>query len=76
MLMLALEWMGMYNDNTIHHIRVGKQRNSSQIGKMCIRDSPLSTAGYYLDKRLTFTFDPLFHAGCYYVQEASSMRCV
>ena len=27
----------------------------------------------YLNERLTFTFDPLFHAGCYYVQEASSM---
>ena len=23
--------------------------------------------------RPSFTFDPLFHAGCYYVQEASSM---
>lgn len=34
---------------------------------------PWATNGYYLDKRLTFTFDPLFHAGCYYVQEASSM---
>ncbi len=30
-------------------------------------------SGYYLDERLTFTFDPLFHAGAYYVQEASSM---
>jgi 16S rRNA C967 or C1407 C5-methylase (RsmB/RsmF family)/NOL1/NOP2/fmu family ribosome biogenesis protein len=29
--------------------------------------------GYYLDARPSFTFDPLFHAGCYYVQEASSM---
>jgi len=29
--------------------------------------------GYYLDTRPSFTFDPLFHAGCYYVQEASSM---
>lgn len=29
--------------------------------------------GYYLDERPSFTFDPLFHAGCYYVQEASSM---
>ena len=29
--------------------------------------------GYYLNKRPSFTFDPLFHAGCYYVQEASSM---
>lgn len=34
---------------------------------------PWCTSGYYLDSRLTFTFDPLFHAGCYYVQEASSM---
>lgn len=32
-----------------------------------------SSTGFYLDGRLTFTFDPLFHAGCYYVQEASSM---
>lgn len=30
-------------------------------------------SGRYLDHRLTFTFDPLFHSGCYYVQEASSM---
>jgi 16S rRNA C967 or C1407 C5-methylase (RsmB/RsmF family)/NOL1/NOP2/fmu family ribosome biogenesis protein len=29
--------------------------------------------GYYLDKRPLFTVDPLFHAGAYYVQEASSM---
>ena len=29
--------------------------------------------GYYLDKRPTFTGDALFHAGAYYVQEASSM---
>ena len=34
---------------------------------------PWAAEGYYLNQRLTFTFDPLFHAGCYYVQEASSM---
>ena len=34
---------------------------------------PWSTYGYYLDKRPNFTFDPLLHAGAYYVQEASSM---
>lgn len=34
---------------------------------------PWAAEGFYLDQRLTFTFDPLFHAGCYYVQEASSM---
>ena len=32
-----------------------------------------ASSGMYLKTRPTFTFDPLFHAGCYYVQEASSM---
>ena len=32
-----------------------------------------SSNGYYLPQRIPFTFDPLFHAGHYYVQEASSM---
>ena len=34
---------------------------------------PWTEFGYYLETRPSFTFDPLFHAGCYYVQEASSM---
>ena len=34
---------------------------------------PWSSEGYYLPQRPSFTFDPLFHAGVYYVQEASSM---
>lgn len=34
---------------------------------------PWTSQGYYLSQRPTFTFDPLFHAGCYYVQEAASM---
>jgi len=34
---------------------------------------PWCSNGVYLDTRPSFTFDPLFHAGCYYVQEASSM---
>jgi len=34
---------------------------------------PWSSWGYYLSERPSFTFDPLFHAGAYYVQEASSM---
>ena len=34
---------------------------------------PWASEGFYLANRPTFTFDPLFHAGCYYVQEASSM---
>lgn len=34
---------------------------------------PWATDSYYLPERPSFTFDPLFHAGSYYVQEASSM---
>ena len=34
---------------------------------------PWSSTGYYLTARPAFTFDPLLHAGCYYVQEAASM---
>ncbi len=34
---------------------------------------PWSTNGFYLEERPSFTADPLFHAGAYYVQEASSM---
>ena len=32
-----------------------------------------SSNGFYLKVRPSFTLDPLFHAGAYYVQEASSM---
>lgn len=34
---------------------------------------PWSEVGYYLSERPVFTLDPTFHAGAYYVQEASSM---
>lgn len=34
---------------------------------------PWHPDGYYLPERPQFTLDPLLHAGCYYVQEASSM---
>lgn len=54
---------------------------SIRMNKLKIKDEqpgnsskvPWATEGCYLHERLTFTFDPLFHAGCYYVQEASSM---
>ncbi len=62
-------------------IRINKLRMKEE-GLSSLTDSsarfsfnkvPWASDGYYLDERLTFTFDPLFHAGCYYVQEASSM---
>ena len=34
---------------------------------------PWCEEGFYLEGRPQFTFDPLFQAGCYYVQEAASM---
>ncbi len=34
---------------------------------------PWSSHGHYLCSRPSFTLDPLFHAGAYYVQEPSSM---
>lgn len=34
---------------------------------------PWCPNGYYINNRPAFTFDPLLHAGLYYVQEASSM---
>ena len=38
-------------------------------------DSPITWCknGFYLSERPSFTLDPIFHAGAYYVQEASSM---
>jgi len=38
-----------------------------------VKQVPWSDWGYYLEERPPFTFDPLFHTGYYYVQEASSM---
>src|SRR5687768_7309919 len=38
-----------------------------------VKQIPWTQYGFYLPERPSFTFDPLFHAGCYYVQEASSM---
>jgi 16S rRNA C967 or C1407 C5-methylase (RsmB/RsmF family)/NOL1/NOP2/fmu family ribosome biogenesis protein len=34
---------------------------------------PWCPHGFYLDSRPSFTLDPLFHGGAYYVQDASSM---
>ena len=43
--------------------------------KFEVRGEPVDwcRGGYYLKERPNFTMDPLFHAGCYYVQEAASM---
>ncbi len=38
-----------------------------------IQAVPWTKHGFYLSERPSFTLDPAFHAGAYYVQEASSM---
>lgn len=38
-----------------------------------LKQVPWCPGAFYLKERPAFTFDPLFHAGAYYVQEASSM---
>ena len=45
-------------------------------GRWKIEDAepvPWCRNAFYLKQRPNFTMDPLFHAGCYYVQEAASM---
>ncbi|MEL7533593.1 MAG: rRNA methyltransferase [Bacteroidota bacterium] len=42
-------------------------------GKPSLPIVPWTDHAYYLAERPTFTLDPLWHAGAYYVQEASSM---
>ncbi len=49
-----------YNPNKLHDYLKGKP-------------IPWCSKGIYLKERPKFTYDPLFHAGTYYVQDASSM---
>ena len=58
-------------------VRINSQRSIVN-GQQSIFNSQLSTVkwcehGCYLSERPKFTYDPMFHAGGYYVQEASSM---
>ncbi|MBP5583383.1 MAG: rRNA cytosine-C5-methyltransferase [Bacteroidales bacterium] len=47
--------------------------NPKKCNSLSFPNVPWCDTGYYLEKRPIFTLDPLFHAGAYYVQEASSM---
>lgn len=58
------------NNSSPTSIRVNPFKRSAQkTGEQV----PWCPEGIYLDSRPSFTFDPLFHSGSYYVQEASSM---
>lgn len=48
-------------------------KDDSFLASLLDEKVPWSKNGYYLKGRPSFTLDPWFHAGAYYVQEASSM---
>lgn len=47
--------------------------DDEQLNGLQLTPVPWAKDGYLLSERPSFTLDPLFHAGAYYVQEASSM---
>lgn len=57
----------------ITSIRLHPQKKANVQPDLLDGKVPWSSQGYYLKLRPSFTHDPLFHAGAYYVQEASSM---
>ena len=62
------------SEQQVTSIRINPNKPSAHHFEFPVDDKvPWSKFGHYLKKRPSFTFDPLFHAGCYYVQEASSM---
>jgi 16S rRNA C967 or C1407 C5-methylase (RsmB/RsmF family)/NOL1/NOP2/fmu family ribosome biogenesis protein len=50
-----------------------KKTNSSTLLGENLEPVKWNSEGFYLSQRPSFTLDPAFHAGAYYVQEASSM---
>lgn len=61
------------NTQKIASFFVGSDSPSIQAQPSSLKKVPWCRDAYYIHSRPMFTFDPLFHAGCYYVQEASSM---
>ncbi len=69
--LLGKEWLD-FRDALEQHAPVSIRTHRETISKS-ENIVPWCESGLYLDRRPSFTFDPLFHAGQYYVQEASSM---
>ena len=65
-------FLGALDEEPPVSIRLNPKKVSQSDGSI-VTPVPWCAEGYYLEGRPQFTFDPLFHAGCYYVQEASSM---
>ena len=64
--------------NQVTSIRINPQKSLANYDLELTNEPPSSPIpwcphGFYLEQRPSFTLDPTFHAGAYYVQEASSM---
>ena len=59
------------NDEAVVAVRFNDSKGF--MPPMALERVPWCKMGAYLSKRQQFTFDPHFHAGSYYVQDASSM---
>lgn len=71
--MLGTEWEAfrdVHAGSSPISLRINPAKLSGFAGGAAI---PWTQYGYYLPERPVFTLDPVFHAGAYYVQEASSM---
>ena len=62
-------FMAAFDEDAPVSIRLNPLKASLADGE----NVPWCPEGIYLSGRPQFTFDPLLHAGCYYVQEAASM---
>ncbi len=63
------EFVKAIGDEVPVSIRINPAKGKKEFSKHV----PWTTHGFYLEQRPSFTLDPTYHAGTYYVQEASSM---
>lgn len=66
-------FMEAFNEDAPVSIRINPKIMRKEKSHSSLNTVPWCEEGFYLEGRPQFTFDPLFHAGCYYVQEAASM---
>jgi 16S rRNA C967 or C1407 C5-methylase (RsmB/RsmF family) len=74
--MMGEERFQRFLDSFSEEVPVSIRLNPMKTAGLTVADGePVAwcSEGYYLPQRPNFTMDPLLHAGCYYVQEASSM---
>lgn len=66
-------FLGAFDEEAPTSIRINPRKISQKNNHPSVTPVPWCAEGCYLEDRPQFTFDPFFHTGCYYVQEAASM---